>query len=96
MFDVHVRRENEQTIQLAVQIPFFAAAEVIHQGAIGCQRRNADVGNAGIHHGGKEKINQAVAAANRHGGNRTHPRQFTELCGVFNACENNAQCVVHQ
>ena len=85
------RRQNKQAVVLAVQVPFLAAAEMIHEGMIIPLRNHADVARAGIDQAGHLKVDHAIAS---HDGQRRHgagERQFAQKLIVFAGIDKTHQ-----
>ena len=54
--------QYEEPAYLAVQVPFLAAAQMVHQAVVILLGDDAHVAHAAVHHGGQGKIDQAIAA----------------------------------
>ena len=64
---IRVAGHHEQAALLAVQAPVLARAHVVDQRTVVTRHDDADGLNAGIHHVGQRKVDQAVAAQKRDG-----------------------------
>ena len=87
------RRENGEAL-LAVEVPLAAGADVVHQGLVVLLGDDADVLDAGVHHGRELEVDDAVTARDRERGDRAKAGQFTEMDVVFTG-EDKTHDVFH-
>jgi hypothetical protein len=64
---IRVAGHHEQAALLAVQAPVLARAHVVDQRAVVARHDDSNGLDAGIHHVGQRKVDQAVAAQKRNG-----------------------------
>ena len=56
------RRQNMKALMFAVQIPFLAGSEMVHQAVIIFLHDHADVFHSAVHHAGNQEVNHAESA----------------------------------
>ena len=87
------RRKDEKAVTLSVQIPFLAAAEMIHERMIISLCNQADIRNPRIHQIREQEVDCAVSAAEGNGSDRAREGQFAEHRICF-ACIDKTECII--
>ena len=87
------RREHEQTVALAVQIPLLAGAEMVHQGMIVLLRDETDVPDAGVDEIRKHEVDDAVPSAERNGGDGAAQNEIAHI-GVRFPRKDQTECAL--